>query len=205
MQLAATLNWFYIYLATGVAALLVTRLGVFIIMRKSDRPSEGLRNILKAMNDTNISRPIKWKDLAEQYLLFVPLIFLLWPLAIGIGLKEHLYPEVWKPDPEDAFTCHRKHLVRVVSPEAAEAEAKVIDPLGRVRDLPFGHLNAGWHALLASRQIGDTLWYFHIPGYTPEPETPWQRHQWAVPRGAKRGYALVQSGKVRAEFVFEWD
>lgn len=69
----------------------------------------------------------------------------------------------------------------------------------------FGHLNAGWRALLADRQLGDTLWYFEIPGYTPDPEHTPQRHQWSVPQGAKRGYALVQSGKVRAEFIFEWD
>lgn len=204
MQLAATLNWFCIYLATGVAAILITRLVVFIIMRKRDRPSEGLRNIFKAMRDTR-QQPIKWKDLAEQYLLFVPLIFLLWPLAFGMVLKDRFYPTVWKPDPEDAFACHRKHLVRVVSPDAAEAEAKVVDPLGRVPDLPFGHLNAGWRALLANRQLGDLLWYFEIPGYTPGPEAPPQRHHWSVPQGAKRGYALARSGKVRAEFVFEWD
>lgn len=204
MLLATTLYWFYIYLATGVAALLVTRLAVFFIMRKRDKPSQGLRNILQAMKATH-RQPIKWKELAEQYLLFVPLIFLLWPLAIVIGLKEHLCPEVWKPDPEAAFTCRRNHLVRVVSPDAAQAEARVVDPLGRVPDLPFGHLNAGWCALLANRQLGDTLWYFEVPGYTPGPEDTPHRHPWSVPQGAKRGYALVQSGKVRAEFVFEWD
>jgi hypothetical protein len=74
-----------------------------------------------------------------------------------------------------------------------------------VPDLPFGHLNAGWCALLASRQSGDTLWYFEVPGYTPGPKDTPHRHQWSVPQGAKHGYALVQSGKVRAEFVFEWD
>ena len=71
-------------------------------------------------------------------------------------------------------------------------------------DLPFGHLNAGWRALLADKQVGDTLWYFEMPGYTPEPDESPQR-QLSVPRGAKRGYALVQSSKVRKEFIYEWD
>lgn len=204
MLLETTLYWFYIYLATGVPALLVTRLLVFIIMRKRGKASEGMRNILKAMKAA-YPRSIKWKELAEQFFLFVPMIFLLWPLAIVIGLKEYLYPEVWKPDPEAAFTCRRHHLVRAVSPDAAQAEARVVDPLGRVPDLPFGHLNAGWRALLADKQVGDTLWYFEVPGYTPDPDDTPQRHPWSVPQGAKRGYAWVQSGKVRAEFVFEWD
>ncbi len=46
--------------------------------------------------------------------------------------------------PDGVFACRRKHLVRLVSSDAVEADAKVIDPLGRAPDLPFGHLNAGW-------------------------------------------------------------
>ena len=83
-----------------------------------------------------------WKRLGVQH------------LAIWIVLQDQFFAPQnnWKPDSQDAFCWQLKHLLRVVSPEAAP-----------------------------------------------------MRHQWSVPGGAKRGYALVQSGKVRAEFVFEWD
>lgn len=198
------LSWFCIYLATGVVALLVTRLVVFFIMRKRDKPSEGLRNILQAMKDTR-RQPIKWNERAEQYLLVLPLMLLLWPLIIPIVLKEHFYPKVWKPDPEAAFTCRRNHLVRVVSPDVVQAEATVVDPLGRVPAAPFGHLNAGWRAFRASMEPEDWLWYFEVLGVKPEPGDGFYQPQWSEPQGGRRGYALVRSGKVRVEFIFEWD
>lgn len=197
-----SLYWFGIYLATGVVALLVTRLAVSMT-RKNDKPSQWVHDILQAMKDTH-GQPIRWKNVAEK-LIFIPLIFLLWPLAIAIGLKECFYPSTWRPDPEDAFTCHRKHLVRLVAPQTAEAEACIVEPSGRVPAAPFGHLNAGWLAFRASMEPEDWLWYFEVPGVKPEPGDGFYQPQWSEPRRVRRGYALVRSGKVRAEFIFEWD
>ena len=196
------LFWFGIYLITGVVALLAVRLWV----RMTDKPdprTQWVRDVVRMVREL----PGKTAELKKNrdVLIFAPWILLFWPLAFVIGVKERISPTVWKPNPEDAFACHRQHLVRLVSPDAAQADAKVADPLGRVPDLPFGHLNAGWCAFLAGRQPKDKLWYFEIPGYTPGPDDTPQRHEWSVPRGAKRGYAWVRSRKVRAEFVFEWD
>ena len=204
METTRIMYWSGVYMTTGFVTLLLVR---FLLSFKTSLPSFGslLREIRQELEGEG-SRRVRWTRFAEKVLMF-PLVLLIWPLVIWIVFQDQfLSPKNnWKPDPEDAFHCHRKHLIRVVSPDAAQVEAKVVDPLGRMPDLPFGHLNAGWHDLLADRQIGDTLWYFEIPGCTPEPETAPQRHQWSVPRGAKRGYALVQSSKVRKEFVFEWD
>ena len=179
------LYWFGIYLAIGLPVLVLLRL-LGAIRTKLQPAGEMYRAIMADLRSKE-SRRVRWTRFAKEILMY-PLILLIWPLAIVIFIQSVCFPSNghWTPDPEAAFNCRRQHLVRVVAPEAAEAEAKVVDPLGRAPDLPFGHLNAGWHALLADRQIGDSLWYFVVPG-------------------AKRGYALVHSSKVRKEFVFEWD
>ena len=198
------LYWFAIYLAVGIPVLILLRVMVYILDGPS--PYGGvLHEIMQEIRGKE-RLTVRSMRLAAKISMF-PLVLLIWPLVIGIVIQDRYFPSEhgWKPDPEAAFNCRRKHLVRVITPEAAEAQAWVVDPLGRVPDVPFGHLYPGWCALLAERQIGDSLWYFEVPGYTPEPDAEPQRHQYAVPRGAKRGYALVHSRKVRAEFVFEWD
>jgi hypothetical protein len=192
------LYWFGIYLATGVAALFTMRLLVSIT-EAPDQPSQWVKDVVQMVREVKHNAN-NWKKHLEK-LIFLPLMLLLWPVAIVIVLFEIFRQDRWKPDPEAAFTCRRQHLVQVVTPEAAQAEAKVFDPLGRVPDLPFGHLTAGWCALLAGKQEMDELWYFEVPGNEPEPDD----QQWPVPQGARRGYALVRSGEVRADFVFEWD
>ena len=179
------LYWFGIYLAIGLPVLVLLRL-LGAIRTKLQPAGEMYRAIMADLRSKE-SRRVRWTRFAKEILMY-QLILLIWPVVLVILILDICFwsKDHWTPDPEAAFNCRRQHLVRVVAPEAAEAEAKVVDPLGRAPDLPFGHLNAGWRELLAGRQIGDTLWYFEIAG-------------------AKRGYALVQSGKVRAEFVFEWD
>ncbi len=51
-------------------------------------------------------------------------------------------------------------LVARTSIEAVEAEWQVADPLGGAPELPFGHLNTRWRALVAAMQEGDQLWRF---------------------------------------------
>jgi hypothetical protein len=179
------LYWFGIYLAVGLPVVVVLRL--LGAIRTKLQPAGEMHRAIIADLRSKESRRVRWKRFAGIILMY-PLILLIWPVVLVILILDMYFSskDHWTPDPEAAFNCRRQHLVRVVAPEAAEAEAKVVDPLGRAPDLPFGHLNAGWHSLLADRQIGDSLWYFEVPG-------------------AKRGYALVQASKVRKEFVFEWD
>ena len=196
MSLSNILFWFCIYLATGAVAFLAFR----VWGRHADRPdqrTQWVRDIVEMVRE--LPNTVAELKNDRELLIFGPWLLLLWPLTFGVGFK------VCVLDDEGSFNCHRKHLVRLVSPDVAQADANVTDPLGRVPDLPFGHLNAGWCAFLAGRQVKDKLWYFKIPGYTLGPDDLPQRHKWSVPQGAKRGYAWVRSRKVRAEFVFEWD
>lgn len=199
MTLGTTLSWFGIYLFIGGITLIILRTTAILVEMKDKQVSTWVSEVYQLLHEPFDKRSF-WKRHRETFIIF-PWIWLFWPIAIAIAIKVIFFPSEWKPDPEAAFTCRRQHLVLEVTPEAAEHEAAIFDPLGRVPDLPFGHLNAGWRALLASRQKMDRLWYFELPGDAKhEGGNPWP-----VPQGARRGYALVSKGKVRAEFVFEWD
>lgn len=204
MTFSGFLFWFCTYLLSGVVVLSLLRL----IARLQTTPMtvrEFWLNMVGAYDDVRHQR-ISMAIFAEKVLM-LPVMILIWPASVCIviyALYEDRHPKVWVPDPEDAFTCHRQHLIAKATPEAAELQARIVDPLGRVPDLPFGHLNGGWRALLAAVQVGDELWSFKVPGYAPDPQGTPSIHRWAVPRGAKRGYALVAGGKVKADFVYEW-
>lgn len=198
MSVGNYFNWFGIYLAIGSVTLVSVR--AMVLWVQEPKPvSAWVREVYQLMKKPHGQRSF-WATNREM-LIFLPWIWLCWPLSVVIGVKLALFPSEWKPDPQAAFTCQRNYLVREVTPEAAEIDASVFDPLERVPDLPFGHLNAGWCALLANRQKRDKLWYFEVPGDTARDDGT----QWPVPQGAKRGYALVRKSKVQAEFVFEWD
>lgn len=198
--------WFGAYLLIGLTVLLTLWLVASLQTTPMTAP-EVCINMVKAYDDVRHHR-ISLKAFSEK-ILMLPAMFLIWPLSMAIViylLYEDRYIEPSVPDdPEDAFTCDRKHLVARLTPEAAESLSRIVDPLGRVPDVPFGHLNGGWRALLAAKQDGDELWSFEVPGYLPGPQAPPSIHLWSMPRGAKRGYALVADGKVKADFVCEWD
>jgi hypothetical protein len=160
----------------------------------------------QAYDDMRLKK-ISGADFVEKVLMY-PVLLLIWPLTACVA-GYMLYMEIknppWVPGPEDAFTCKQKHLVGRATVDKAELLAAVTDPMGRVPNLPFGHLNGGWRALLAAMQEGDELWSFEVPGYVPGRQDPTPIHQWATPQGARCGYALVAAGKVRADFVYEWD
>jgi phosphogluconate dehydratase len=103
--------------------------------------------------------------------------------------------------------CGRSAIkTTVVSNENLVVEAKAIvsDPKGRVPNLPFGHLHSGWIKLLGQLEKGDSLWSFKTPGWTAS-KGERGATQWAIPRDVVSGYAVVRNGKVKAEFLTEWD
>ena len=127
----------------------------------------------------------------------------IWPLAAYASLADRLnLPQPSgrpRPAAGKSFACKREHLTCRVTVADAEATAKVVDPLHRVPDKPFGHLHTGWLHFTANRQRFDRSWAFEIPG---NKDSSAKR---AAAPGRKLGYALVRWGKVRAEFLYEWD
>jgi hypothetical protein len=130
----------------------------------------------------------------------------LWPLvalgfAIGAVLESPQFLAIWRPK---WFHCQRKHLLGSVTVEDAEASAKVVDPLHRAPDLPFGHLNPAWQAFLKQRRFGYRLKSFSIPGTSPDALHA-GAPRWSTPLERKLGYAWVWMWQVKAEFIYEWD
>jgi hypothetical protein len=197
--------WLGAYLLAGVAL-------VFGLRQKAsvESPAMTVREFwleLKQAYDDMRLKKISGTAFAEKVLM-MPVLLLIWPLTACVA-GYMLYMEIKNPsamlDLEDAFTCKKKHLLDRSTPDKAELLASVIDPKGRVPNLPFGHLNGGWSALLEAMQEGDELWSFEVPGYVPGRQDPPPIHQWAMPKGTRRGYALVAGGTVKADFVYEWD
>jgi hypothetical protein len=130
-----------------------------------------------------------------QTLLFsvgaVLAILFFWPLVIVVFAIEPLAERLkhWRYKQQDRFHSRPEHLLGNATVHDAEAGAVVVDPLGRVPALPFGHLNAAWKAFLEKKKFWYRLQKFHIPGTL---------------QGQKAGYAWVVLGRVKAEFIYEW-
>ena len=164
-----------------------------------NRPSEFARGMLAAIG--------KKKSIVDHLLnglVYVIAIFCItfgWPLfgiwAIFQSRKEAaLEIERNKPD----FDCLPEHLISKVDPHDAEIASYIVDPLGTVPPLPFGHLNQGWINFL-SEMLGpeDEMWSFYIPK-----GSEYGKHRFAASSDI-RGYAKVRNGEIFGEFITECD
>jgi hypothetical protein len=164
-----------------------------------NRPSEFARDMLAAIG--------KKRSVADHlisgfaYTIALLCIAFGWPLfgiwAIFQSRKEAaLEIERNKPD----FNCLPEHLICKVDPHDAEIASYVIDPLGTVPPLPFGHLNQGWVNFLAEMlEPEDEMWSFYIPKGSKH-----GKHRF-VASSDIRGYAKVRNGEILGEFITECD
>jgi hypothetical protein len=164
-----------------------------------NRPSQFARNLLHALGQE--------KSLTDRlldiiiYAIAVICVALGWPLfgiwAMFQSRKEAaLEIERNKPD----FNCLPGHLITKVDPYDAEVTSYVIDPLGTVPPLPFGHLNQGWVNFLAEMlEPDDEMWSFYIPK-----GSECGKHRFAASSDIL-GYAKVRNGEILGEFITESD
>jgi hypothetical protein len=145
----------------------------------------------------------------EQTLLFsigfVLVLTVFWPLVLVSFALDPWISKIgyWLQRRRHRFHCQRKHLSGSVTVEVAEASAKVVDPLHRAPDLPFGHLNPAWHVFLKQRKFGYRLQSFRIPGIPLV--LPAEFPDYSVPLRRKVGYAWVGLWEIKAEFIHEWN
>ena len=101
-----------------------------------------------------------------------------------------------KPD----FNCAPEYLIAEVNPIDAEIASYVVDPLGCVPPLPFGHLNAGWVKFLSDMtDEADEMWSFLVPKGS-------EHGKYKFPATSDiRGYAKVRNGEILGEFITESD
>jgi hypothetical protein len=82
-------------------------------------------------------------------------------------------------------------LVAQTTIEAVEAQWRITDPLGGAPEVPFGHLNAQWQALIGAMQDGDELWRIEV-------ERGHSRNSDRV-----GGYAVIRKGEVVSGWMCE--
>jgi hypothetical protein len=176
--------WLWIYLAGGVVSLVVLY-GTHLRERQENATSQ----LLESMRG-----PLSTKDmLLEKVMapaLACVLVVVAWPAALVYALKSRREARLEKQRREDAvFRVGAKDLLGQTTVPDVEALAHIIDPMGAVPDLPFGHLHGVWQAFLDQRQLGAELWDFSCV----------HNGEWGHVT-AREGYVWVL-GEVRAPWI----
>lgn len=113
-----------------------------------------------------------------------------WPVLVIMKVKE-IFSK--KPDPfaqrEPKFAVAREDLLEQVSIQEVEQNEKVLDTLGAVSDLPFGHLHAAWEQFLEEMEPQDTIWRFSAQW------TFWGRKE------LRGGYVIVRGDVIGPHFM----
>ncbi len=195
------LDWFFIYFCMGVITLPVLRLLVYVFHRK-DEPSVWRAEVIAALEkEKTLKKKIKkllgWFGLLLTFCLAWPVVIL---VAVHALFVEKRVPRYSSDEPR--FTCEKNSLIKEVDPLEVEAISYVTDPLGRVPNLPFGHLHQGWINLLGQLEQADELWMFKTKGWDSNESGA---SKYMQPRNVSSGYAVVRDKKVVAEFICSSD
>lgn len=133
--------WLWIYLAAGVVFLAVMY-GTNFRESQENKTSQ----LLGSMRG-----PLSTKDLLLEKViapaLAIMLVVLAWPAVLVYAIKARRDAKLEKKRREDAvFRVRSKDLLRQTSVPEVEAVAHILDPMGAVPNLPFGHLHGVWQA-----------------------------------------------------------
>lgn len=147
--------WLWIYLAGGVVSLVVLYGTHF-----RERQENATNQLLESMRG-----PLSTKDMLLEKVIAPAiacvLVVVAWPVALVCALKSKREARLEKQRREDAvFRVRSKDLLRHTSVPEVEAVTHILDPMGAVPNLPFGHLHGVWQALLNQRPPGAELWTF---------------------------------------------
>ena len=114
-----------------------------------------------------------------------------WPIAVGLKLKELLTRwSLGRVSGPEGFVVRETDLERSFTIAEIEERERVVDPLGAVPDLPFGHLNSAWRRFVDMQAPGDTAWSFSTRRRSATGGEEWCR-----------GYVWVRAGSRRPVFV----
>jgi hypothetical protein len=187
-------DYLFLYTSPGVA------LAAFLLVNAwRERPKEFARGLMRALGKE--TSPVDQLKEILFYCFSISCVLFAWP-AFVIYYFKHLQDEkankVWQALPN--FDCAPEYLIAEINPVDAEITSYVIDPLGTVPALPFGHLNKGWVNFLTDMTDGaDQMWSFYIPKGGKI-----GKYQFET-TSETRGYAMVRGGKIVAEFITERD
>lgn len=175
--------YLYIYLGVGVACS-----GYFVI-----------KAFIEYLNLSSYRKKFQTPQTFENQLLAVlqsTLVYsvaslictVAWPvILIWGGIEKMQERQIKARNRGPHFHCKKEYLIRKVTPEEAELDSYIYDPLGMAPKVAFGHLNLAWCNFLAELEEGDEVWLFEVPKGTTTPT---------------KGYALLRQKKIIAEFIY---
>jgi len=187
-------DYLLLYMTPGIF------MGAYLLVKAiQDRPSEFARGLMKVMG-----KEITLVDQLKEFGVYgfaLVCVLIGWPGFLIWFIKDkkgEVARQEWQAKPD--FKCAPEYLIARVDPVDAEIASYVIDPLGTVPLLPFGHLNKGWVNFLAEMlEPDDEMWSFFIPK-----GSECGKHRFAASSDI-RGYAKVRDNKILGEFIFESD
>lgn len=195
--------WLGLYFLIGVLLLITGR--ILVKLFYTDKRSDFVKTTLAALEEDK-SPQEKRREFFKN-LVTGSLILVVWPVAFVVLLNELTgkSDKAYAIDDEPKFTSEKKYLIEIVNPHEVETASKIVDPKGRVPELPFGHLNRGWTDLRRQMKPGDVMWSFKTKGYQANTRGAFKGPQYEFPRKIVQGYAIVRSGKIVGEFLTQWD
>lgn len=195
------LHWFFIYFSIGAITLPLLRLFVYMFHRK-EAPSVWVDEVIAALEKekslkAKVKKTLTWVRVVISFCL-------IWPVALAVAAHAMFFdgPTPLYSSDEPRFTCQKESLIKQVDALEIEEANYVTDPLGRVPNVPFGHLHQGWINLLSQLEQSDELWMFKTKGWCNDDSNA---PKYEKPRNVSSGFAVVRGKKVVAEFVCSSD
>lgn len=187
------MTYLYAYLAIGVLVFLVV-LGSHLISSRNEVKSElasSFQDVLDPERKT-LSYGVFEKVLVP--ILAFGAVVVGWPVAIWMKLKDLRKSnnvEDFDPFSEPkVLEVQMGDLKEQHNLDSIEAKERLIDPLGAVPTIPFGHLNSVWQEFLSKSPEECEYWSFKATW-----KTQWGNEE------TREGYASVMAGEVKAIFV----
>lgn len=173
----------YLYWYLGVGA--VTLVVMYAAHKWNSRSeSDGLKDILDAMNPERKKLSYRIINNCLVPLLASVLVLFVWPIAIYMKIKDMREKGSGGGYEEKVFKVLKVDLLSQKSIEEIESSEIVSDPLSAVPPLPFGHLNKCWINFLKQLLEGDEIWSFRCRW-----DGNWGRSE------LRSGYVLVRNNK----------
>lgn len=117
-----------------------------------------------------------------------------WPILIYFRLHAAiLRKRLGLSQAERKFAVERGHLQERLTVAQVEAREMVVDPLGAVPNVPFGHLNSVWQCFLENLGGADELWSFSAIW-----EAGWGSREF------RAGYVRIQGGQTSTYIQTVW-
>lgn len=183
----------YIYLGIGLACSCYFVIKAFIdylnlsSYRKNFQTPQSFKNQLLALLQSIL-----------VYSVASLLCTVAWPvILIWGGIEKIQERQIKARNRGPHFHCKKEYLVRKVTPQEAEQDSYIHDPLGMAPKVAFGHLNQAWCNFLAELEEGDEVWLFEIPRHMKPVKTSYRVE------GSLKGFARIRHQKIVAEFISE--